>query len=343
MNHVYIGILAGGSGERLWPLSRANKPKQLIPFVNQKSLLEQTIERVLDNELVSQENIFLVTSAAQSDLIDASLKARLGFILAEPAPRNTAPAILFACQTLIARDPLAVVVFLPADHYIPDTKAFNVSLTQMIQHAGQHKELVLLGLKPRYAATGFGYIQISPQQQPDGAVRVVKFHEKPNAKIADFYLHQQDFLWNLGIFAGQVKVFLDECITYALDLFVGMERYLAGNLAYEELPRISVDYAVIEKSSRLAVFSGAFEWHDIGNLQSFLSVQAQYSKTPNNVLSLYAHDNLASVNKKIVAFIGVSNICVVETDDALLIVNKDNIEEVRDILPAVKQVEASLV
>lgn len=343
MNHVYIGILAGGSGERLWPLSRINKPKQLIPFVNQKSLLEQTIDRVLDNELVSKENVFIVTSALQESLIERPLKERIGFILVEPAARNTAPAILFACQTLREKDPLAVVVFLPADHYIPDSNAFNAALTKMITHAGQHKELVLLGLKPGYAATGFGYLQVSTQLKPDGAARVVKFHEKPNTKTAEFYLHQDDFLWNLGIFAGQVKVFLDEFITYSLDLFVGMERYLAKNLAYEELPKISVDYAVIEKSRRLAVFSASFEWYDIGNLQSFLSVQAQYSKTPSNVISLYAHDNLASVNKKIVAFIGVSNICVVETDDALLIVNKDNIEEVRDILPAVKKIEASLV
>ncbi|MBM3887144.1 hypothetical protein FJ364_04395 [Candidatus Dependentiae bacterium] len=343
MNHVYVGILAGGSGERLWPLSRANKPKQLIPFVNQKSLLEQTIDRVLANDLVSKDNLFVITNAVQEALIDPALKDKIGFVLTEPAPRNTAPAILYACQTLIEKDPQAIVVFLPSDHFIPDVAAFNAELSKMIQHASKHKELVLLGLKPRYAATGFGYIQIGSQQQADGAVRIVKFHEKPNAKTAEFYVHQQDFLWNLGIFAGQVKVFLDECITYSLDLFVGMERFLAGNLAYDELPRVSVDYAVIEKSSRLAVFPATFEWYDIGNLQSFLAVQAQYSNVPNNVLSLYAHDNLASVNKKVVAFIGVSNICVVETDDALLIVNKDNIEEVRDILPAVKQVEASLV
>lgn len=343
MNHIYVGILAGGSGERLWPLSRANKPKQLIPFVNEKSLLEQTIDRVLTNPLVSSENCFIVTNQQHEALIDASLKSKVGFILAEPVGRNTAPAIMFACQKIIAKDPAAIVVFLPADHFIPNVTAFNAVLTKMIEYAKGHKELVLMGLKPRYAATGFGYMQISTAKDSESVSRVVKFHEKPTEKTADFYYHQPDFLWNLGIFAGQVKVFLDECITYALDLFVGVERFLAGNLSYAELPKISIDFAVIEKSSRLAVFPAAFEWYDIGNLQSFLSVKAQYSQSPNNILSLYAHDNLASVNKKVVAFIGVSNICVVETDDALLIVNKNNVEEVRDILPAVKKVEASLV
>jgi mannose-1-phosphate guanylyltransferase len=343
MNHVYVGILAGGSGERLWPLSRTNRPKQLIPFVNNQSLLEQTINRVLANPLINKENVFLITNAHQASLIDESVKQKIGFIIEEPAARNTAPAILLACQKLIEKDPLAVVAFLPADHYIPDVAAFNEVLTKMIMHASTHREITLLGLKPRYAATGFGYIQISMQSQADGAARVVKFHEKPNAKVADFYMHQEDFLWNMGIFAGQVKIFLDECITYSLDLFVGMERYLVGNLAYEELPKISIDFAVIEKSSRLSVFAALFEWYDIGNLQSFLSVQAQYSPGSSHVLSLYSHDNLAMANKKVVAFIGVNNLCVVETEDALLIVNKDNIEEVRNILPAVKQVEASLV
>lgn len=343
MNHVYVGILAGGNGERLWPLSTTNKPKQLIPFINEKSLLEQTIDRVSANSLVSRENVFVVTSEKHAELIDGSLKQRIGFIVVEPASRNTAPAILLACQTLIEKDPLAVVVFLPADHFIPDAQAFNTVLTKMIFHASTHKELVLMGLKPRYAATGLGYIQTSLHNQDDGSLRVVKFHEKPNKKAAEFYIQQEDFLWNLGVFAGQVKIFLDECITYALDLFVGMERYLAGNLAYEELSKISIDYAVIEHSPRLAVFPAEFEWFDIGNLQSFLLVQAQYSQSVNNVLSLYAHDNLALVKKKVVVCIGVSNICVVETDDALLIVNRDNVEEVRDILPAVKQVEASLV
>jgi mannose-1-phosphate guanylyltransferase len=343
MNHVYVGILAGGSGERLWPLSRTNKPKQLIPFVNGKSLLEQTIDRVLENSLVCKDNIFIITGAQQAALIDVSITQRIGFVLTEPAPRNTAPAILLACQTLIEKDPLAVVVFLPADHFIPDSQAFNATLTKMIIHASTHKELVLMGLKPRYAGTGLGYIQTSLQSQDNGAVRVVKFHEKPNKKTAEFYIQQEDFLWNLGVFAGQVKIFLDECITYALDLFVGMERYLAGNLTYEELPKISIDYAVIEHSPRLAVFAAAFEWHDIGNIQSFLLVQAQYSQAASNILSLYAHDNLALVQKKVVAFIGVSNVCVVETEDALLIVSRDNVEAVRDILPAVKQVEASLV
>lgn len=343
MNHVYIGILAGGSGERLWPLSRANKPKQLIPFVNQKSLLEQTIDRVIANPIVNKENVFIITNEQQASLIENGLKEKIGFIIEEPAPRNTAPAILLAAQTLMQRDPQAIVVFLPADHYVPDIQAFNAILSKMIQYAAAHKEIVLMGLKPRYAATGYGYIQASTQPVEDGVLKVVKFHEKPNEKTADFYQHQEDFLWNLGIFAGQVKVFLDECITYSLDLFVGMERYLAGNLPYADLPKVSIDYAVIEKSPRLMVMPASFEWHDIGNLQSFLSVQAQYSQMANNVLSLYAHDNLASVNKKVVAFIGVSNVCVVETEDALLIVNKNNVEEVRNILPAVKQVEASLV
>lgn len=343
MNNVYIGILAGGSGERLWPLSRANKPKQLIPFVNNKSLLEQTIDRILLNADIDKNNLFIVTSQFHEPLIDDAIKQRVGFILAESTPRNTAPAILLACQTIMQKDPHAVVAFLPADHYVPNEQAFNEVLNKMIHYASNHKEIVLMGLKPRHAATGFGYIQTNMHAQDEGVLRVMKFHEKPNEKTAELYLQQEDFLWNMGIFAGQVKVFLDEFITYSLDLFVGVERFLAGTMAYEELPKISVDYAIIEKSHRLAVMPASFEWFDIGNLQSFLSVQAQYSQLSSNVLSLSGQDNLALVNKKVIAFIGVSNICVVETEDALLIVNKNNVEEVRDILPAVRKVEASLL
>ena len=189
-SHVYVGILAGGTGERLWPLSRINKPKQLIPFVDQKSLLEQTIDRVQANPALKQENIFVITSEQQAALIDASLKQRVGFVLTEPTQRNTAPAIIFACQKIIQTDPHAVVVFLPADHFIPDPAAFNQALDKMIARAQGHKEIVLLGIKPRYAATGFGYMQIGAQFDDASATRVVKFHEKPNAKTAEFYLHQ---------------------------------------------------------------------------------------------------------------------------------------------------------
>lgn len=331
-------ILAGGSGERLWPLSSATRPKQLIPFINGTSLLEQTLQRI--RTIVPDKNhLLVVTNKDQQEPIKASLKTR-GTVLAEPMARNTAAATLLACMQIAEKNPDAVVVVLPSDHFIPDAEKFTAQLVAAISFAAWMDQIALLGVKPTHAATGYGYIQYQKDTMMSGWVSypVTKFHEKPEKQQAESYIKDDAMLWNVGIFVARAKLFIDEFARLAPDLYHSMQAYLQGTQDYSTLPAISMDHAVIEKSDKVVVFPSNFQWYDVGNLTTFLSLKAQYEKEQaGNVVNIQAHNNIACCTKKSVAFVGVDNLCVVETDDELLIVAQDQVENVRHVLQSMKE------
>ncbi|QQR49638.1 NTP transferase domain-containing protein [bacterium] len=206
MTTVYAGIMAGGTGTRLWPLSDKNRPKQLMPFLNNNSLLDQAIERVMPL-VTTPEKIFVVTSAEQEELIKQSVGKKIGFIVSEPEGRNTAPAILLGCYRVYQQNPEAVVIFLPADHFMPEIQAFATIVAKAIAHVEKHNNIALFGLKPRHAAIGYGYIQTNPSENEQDFFSVVKFHEKPSAALAQVYAASDDMLWNMGIFVAKVSTF----------------------------------------------------------------------------------------------------------------------------------------
>lgn len=332
MKDAYFVVLAGGSGERLWPLSSYLRPKQLIPFINGTSLLEQTTQRV--QQLVKNKNhLLVVTNADQQDSIK-KLIGKQATVLAEPSGRNTGPAVLLSCLELVEKNDDAVIAVLPSDHFIPETEKFISMLWAATAYASCHDQIVLLGIKPTNPATGYGYIQYKPEQFVLGwtCFPVQKFHEKPPKEIAQEYLDRHDMLWNIGIFVGRAQLFIDQFKHYAPDVFQAVESYRKKGASYDEIPKISVDHAILEKSDKTVVFPAQFEWHDVGTLTSFLTLKAQFEKDPDcKVINVDAQDNLACTTKKTVAFIGVSNMCVVETDDALLIVAQDRVESVREV------------
>lgn len=339
MKHLYAVILAGGSGERLWPLSRKQQPKQLIPFLNGKSLLEQTIDRVLplvENKL----HIVVVTNQAQEPLIKSLVGDQVGMIIAEPTARNTGPAILLACHKIMQEDNEALVLVLPSDAFIPDLKAFAQAIKPALEYAVQSKNIAVFGLTPTAPATGYGYIQADTQKMIEGGgFSVAKFHEKPDRVRAEKYMQQGNMYWNIGIFAARVHVFIEEFKTCAPEIADAVQRYMVNAGFYEDAPSISIDYAVMEKSFHVVVFPVNFVWNDVGNLRVFLELQGLHtSGQPGSVevLSLDGMNNLAKTNKKIVACIGVSDLCIVETEDVLLIVKKDRAEDVKKILAQVK-------
>lgn len=330
MTTVYAGIMAGGVGTRLWPLSNKNRPKQLIPFLHNSSLLDQAIERVMPIA-TTPETIFVVTSCEQELLINNAVGNNIGFIVSEPEGRNTAPALLLGCYRVFQKDPNAVIVFLPADHFIPDVQSFAAIVNQAIAYVTAHNKIALFGLKPRNAATGYGYIQTNPTRHDDVCFSVAKFHEKPTLAVAQEYAHRDDMLWNMGIFVAKVSTFLQEFTTCAPLLDLAMQAYLSGACAYADLENISVDYAVMEKSHNTVVFAADLEWYDVGNVYTFLQLKETYAHDNVAVINVDATGNMAFSKKKFVACIGVDDLCIVETDDALLIVKKDKAELVKQV------------
>jgi len=329
--NVYFVILCGGSGTRLWPLSRKNRPKQLLPFLNNKSLLEQTIDRI-STIAYKKENIGIITTKYQEKLINKNIKEKIGFLLKEPVPRNTGPAILYSCLEIEKKNKDATVVFLASDPFIPDTEKYCFYLKKAIEYGKNSNKIVTLGLIPTRPATGYGYIQANEKKISAGKVYDVKsFHEKPNLEKAKKYLEQNNFFWNLGMFVGKVQTFLNEYKIHAPEMFCEN---------YESSPSISIDYAIMEKSKNVSVVPCDFEWTDVGNLETFLLVKQKYEKPENEIINIDSKNNIAQTNKKIVSFIGVENLCVIEDGDVIVVAKRDQVEKIKQIHPVINEEES---
>ena len=332
MKDIYFVILAGGQGQRLWPLSRKNNPKPLIPFLGKTSLLEQTINRI-ESLTQSNKNIIIITALEQLDSVKNLVGDKVGQIISEPVGRNTAPAILLSCLKIKEENENAVVVVLSADHFIPETEKFQQYLNSAIDFASENNELAIFGLKPRYAATGYGYIQADLDKKIENfeSYKVLKFHEKPNQDVADLYIECCYMFWNVGIFVSNLKTFLNEFEKHHPELVNNMQSYLKTGNDYENLKSISIDYAVMEKSENVVVFPADFEWYDIGNLDVFLTLQQKHYQKQKNVIDIDSQNNLVKT-KKLAVLIDVEDLCVVETDEVVLISKRDKVEKVKNVV-----------
>jgi Mannose-1-phosphate guanylyltransferase len=325
----YFVILCGGSGTRLWPLSRKNRPKQLLPFLNNSSLLEQTIDRLTPLAPI-KENLWLMTTQEQEPLIMHAVEHKVGFLLQEPLSRNTGPAILYSCLEIEKQNPNAIAVFLPTDHFIPETTKFCSYLQKAIAYAEVNNTIVTLGLMPTSPATEYGYIQAQATSIEAGtAYPVEKFHEKPLLSIAQTYFKQPNMFWNLGIFIGKVSVFINEYKTCAPEMFTTVSNFYSNKTSYNLVPSQSIDYAVMEKSNNISVIPCDFAWSDVGNLNIFLTLNKQ--KPIHEIINIDATNNIAKTNKKLIAFIGVDDLCVIEDDDVIVVAKRTDIEKVKEV------------
>lgn len=333
---IYCVILAGGSGERLWPLSRKHKPKQLLEVGDQKTLLDQAIERL--KPIAPRENIWICTTNQHAQSIQALTQSSIGNIVIEPGARNTGPAILLSCLEIYEKDPEALVLFLPADPFIPphDYKLFADYLDHAFDFIAQEDRIALLGVKPTFAATGYGYIEFA--QKGFAPYPVMKFHEKPSKIVAEKYVASSNMLWNIGMFCAQVKVFIDEFKQIAPTMYEGVVGYRAGLNSYDSIVSDSVDYAIMEKSKKISVLPVDFSWCDVGNIEIFLSIKEQYGALNNKkLLEVESGGNLVDVQDKLVALIGVHDLCIVQTDQVLLVTKREDSEKVRAIVKMLKQ------
>ena len=333
MQNCFLIVLSGGSGERLWPLSRKNKPKQLIPFMQGKSMLEQTLDR-LALLADSKEQLGIVTTEQHAVLIDQLVGQKYGFMIIEPAPRNTAAATILSCLKIQKQNPEAIVVICPADHFIKDDHAFTGQLEVAIEYVRKENSIATLGVVPTYPATGYGYIlpEVCDKKDSNAFYSVQAFTEKPSLAQAKMYVEQGNVYWNIGVYLGRVDVMLAEIERCSPELFQAVVAYVEYGADYRLIPSTSIDYALAEKSDKMVVFPCDFAWSDVGNLTSFLSLATSDAHQASLVINSGGENNSAYSYKKAVAFVGVSDLCVVETDDVTLVVKKSEAEAVRSLV-----------
>jgi mannose-1-phosphate guanylyltransferase len=347
-NPLYVLILAGGSGERFWPLSRKSRPKQLLSLFSEETMLEATVSRL--EGLVPLEQILILTNEDQEASVRTLLaKLPRENIVAEPAKRDTAAAIALAVGWVAARSPEATMVVLPADHLIKDREAFQQTLRTAAAAAEQSGDLVTIGIQPTWACPGFGYIEqgtaasVTGVQHGPRVFDVRSFREKPSAELAESFLQQGNFWWNAGMFIWSIPAISSALEQHAPELgsFVAQLRNGADFTTllrdlFPTLPKISIDYAVMEKARRVLMVEAAFDWDDVG---SWLAVAKYLPEDGSGNVSNGALQALDSANNIIftqgkphVALLGVSDLIVVQTEDALLICSRAEAEKIKQLV-----------
>jgi mannose-1-phosphate guanylyltransferase len=348
---LYALILSGGAGTRLWPLSRRDKPKQFLPLTGERTLLQDTVERVV--ELIPLERIFAVAPPEHRELIHQQLpELRADHLVVEPYPRGNAAAIGLAMAALHAFDPDAVVAVLPSDHVIERRSRFREVLIAATT-AADAGHLVTLGVEPEEPDTGFGYIEAGERLElkaPLPVHAVKRFIEKPKRDAAEKMIAAGGHYWNAGMFVWRVAEIVRAYSEHlpgtakaiqALAEAVGTPRY-EGVLAevWEETDRTTIDYGILEKAKNVAVVPADIGWHDVGSWSRLASiVQRADNWSSDGHVAVGAGDNYAWAPGKVVALVGVEGLIVVDTPDALLVASKDRAEEVKEVVDHLRREE----
>ena len=342
---MYGLILAGGSGSRLWPLSRELYPKQLLSIQNAESLLQSTFLRL--KECISSENIISMTGVKHLSNVKYQLSTitKNPVVLSEPLSRNTAPAIVLGTKYISEKDkgdPVILVV--PSDHKIEDAKAFAQTVKEG-EEIAENGYIVTFGIKPTYPETGYGYINITNVPVKKG-YKVNRFVEKPNSELAEKYIQDGSYFWNSGIFMFKASVLLDEAKKYAPDIYDKLKNFdFTKNseipyMEFEKMPNISIDYAIMEKSDKIALVQLKSDWNDLGSWKSIYDVSKK-DKDGNvkigHVLDEGSKNSFVYSSSKLVATIGLEDIVLVETEDAILACKADKSQDVKKIFDKLKQ------
>jgi mannose-1-phosphate guanylyltransferase len=354
MNRHYYGlILAGGRGTRFWPRSRKRSAKQVLNVVGERSLIQATVDRLAP--VIPPERVWVMTNEYLRDIIVRQLpEIPARQVLAEPVQRNTAPAIGLAAHILHSLDPEAVMGVFPSDHVVGKPAAYRGVVKSAFRGASAGK-LVVVGIQPKWPETGYGYIEFPRGSQAGGAepVAVLRFHEKPLLPKARRYVKAGHFFWNSGMFFWRADTLLDQLRQHAsktATVLASLPRFGARDFARklgEAFPlcdNISIDYAVLEKAAAARQVSGIpaadFGWSDVGSWNAVFELlprDADGNATGRDSLCLDAHNNFVDARDKLVALLGVDDLIVVDTPDALLVASRDRAQQVGEVVKALER------
>lgn len=345
-------IMAGGAGTRFWPVSRKNKPKQFLPIVSEKTMIEETVDRL--SPQVPPHHIYTIANPEKTETIKSLLPGLPeGNYLIEPRGKNTAPSLILATARIYLQNPAAVLAALPADHLIKDPSLFLQKFETAATAASSGNYLVTFGVPPTYPATGYGYIQFSLENPLDWLdelfYKVREFKEKPDLEQARIFLKEGNYFWNSGMFLWQADVFAQKLERFAPDMFSYWSKILEALQAkdeariaslFEEIPSISIDYALMEKAEGVLMAKGDFGWSDVGAWSSLAEIWPQ-DKTGNALkgenIILDSQDCLVYNPGKLTALVGVKDIIIVDTEDALLVAHKSQDQKIKDIVEEIKK------
>jgi len=348
MRHVVI--MAGGSGQRFWPLSRESYPKQFLTLYGNRSLLQYSYQRA--RHIVPPHNIYISTRSGLETTIRKQIPS-LGKdrLIVEPVGRDTGPSIALTCLWIMRKDPEATVMLLPADHYINPTNRFTETAKHALRLAEKTNSIVIVGIRPTIPSTAYGYIQcdLTGGKKATYEHPVLSFREKPDLATAKQYLMEGNYFWNSGIFVAKASVMMEQIQDHAPEIFklarllldLPVSRFRARlKTVFSKMPKISFDYAVMEKSKSVVMVEAKFEWNDLGSWSS-LDELPGLLKDENilmgKVLPLGSKGNIVSVGKKLAVLIDVKDLVVALTDDALLVCHKESAQKVKQAVMSLKK------
>jgi mannose-1-phosphate guanylyltransferase/mannose-6-phosphate isomerase len=346
--NLYAVIMAGGKGTRFWPLSREAFPKQFLKIVGQRTLLQDTIDRI--DGLSDPGSIFVVTTKGQKDIVEWQVKEMLGKTnsIVEPEGKNTAPAIALVAFKLFKKNKNAILLVLPSDHFVKDPSHFIETMKRAVPQA-QKGRIITFGIKPSKPETGYGYIKAG-KKVAKAVFDVARFVEKPNLKTAKGYLKDGSYYWNSGMFMFRAKDMIEEMKEHMPDMhsafssmsakFNTKKEEAALAEVYATVPEESIDYGIMEKSKRVTMVEADFHWSDIGSWSALEDVMDR-DKAGNirmgNVVDLECKDSIIFTGERLVAAIGLQEMVVVDTADATLIAPKDKVQDVKKLVARLKK------
>jgi mannose-1-phosphate guanylyltransferase len=353
----FVIIMAGGRGERFWPLSREKMPKQLLTLLGKRSFLQQAVDRVLP--LVPAKNIFVITNEAQLPEVRKQLpQIPKSNLVAEPVGRDTCAAVTLGAALVGARSTTGVMAVLPADHVIPDEKKFQQVLNDSFDLAARGRAIVTIGIKPTEPATGYGYIQVGEALPPPSGVKAYKtvFHraeqfvEKPHFDRALEYVNSGRYRWNAGMFVWSFVTITEGLQKHQPEMYAACQRWfkvanqpakLAKTLAkeYSDIKKVSIDYALMEHAQNVIVADGAFEWDDLGSWTA-LARHLKADPEGNCAVADFIHVDAARniifdariKNRTPIAVVGLRDSILVQTDDAVLLAHKSQAQKVKELV-----------
>jgi mannose-1-phosphate guanylyltransferase len=341
--------MAGGGGTRFWPLSRQVTPKQLLNLSGKDLMINETIDRI--SELIPKDDIFIVTNESQVEKMRESVKGRIqqNHILSEPSARNTAACIGYSAFEIIKKYGDGIMCVFPADHFIKNQIEFTKIVEEAINVVETQDKLLTIGIKPTIPSTGYGYIKYDKNEDTI-AKSVIEFREKPDYETAKEYLESDNYAWNSGMFIWKASTIIKNIELYLPDVYRIMlnigdamnteKEFDVIKKTYQLIPSISIDYGIMEKSTDVLVILGEFGWSDVG---SWDALDVLYSEDSNGNVIHGEHINISTTNcisyssGKMVATIGIDNIVIVQTDDAVLVCNKDKVQDVKLIVDILRQ------